>query len=94
MDVSVKQVLFMTVLAALTFASLLSVVISKYHERKQFVLSENLAAEKDDLYMRWESLQLERSALRAEGRVERIAREKLGMEMPRRDEVLLVGGGD
>ena len=88
-----KQAFLSGVLAVLTLTSLLSVVITKYYERKYFVISENLATRKDNLYMRWESLQLERGALRAEGRVEHIARKKLDMHLPEQDEIVIVGDG-
>ena len=89
-----RQISLLAALALLAFASLLGVVVTKHYERKHFFLSEQLAAKKDNLYMRWESLQLERSAQRTEGRVERIARTKLDMHAPGRDEIVDVGGGD
>ena len=90
---SFKQVSLLVALALLMLASLLSVVVTKYYEREHFVLSENLEKEKDNLYMRWESLQLERSALRGEGRIEHIVRTKLDMDTPDRDEIVNVDGG-
>ncbi len=88
-----KQVSMLVALALLAFALLLSAVVAKYYERKSFVLSEKLAEEKDELSVHWESLQLERSVLRAEGRVEHIARTRLDMHIPGHGEIVEVGGG-
>lgn len=84
----------MVAFAMLMFVSLLSVVASKYHERRQFDLSEDLAREKNDLSIRWESLRIERSRLGAEDQIEQIARTKLGMEAPAYDEIVFVGNDE
>ncbi len=75
-------------LAAAVIASSFGVVTVRHHVRMAFMHSEQLLEERDDLILRWESLQLEYAALRTEGRVEAVAKERLGMSAPARDEIV------
>ena len=72
----------------LAFFSLLAVVNTSYQVRKESIQAEELLKERGDLYTRQKSLLLEHSALRTEGRVEKIARNKLDMKNTTRDEII------
>ncbi len=71
------------VLAAATLLSALAVVIVRHHGRAEFIESQRLQYERDELRVEWERLQLERGTFQTYGHVEMRAREKLGMEYPR-----------
>lgn len=67
-----------------------AVVNSRHQARMLFVELERLAAERDRLNIEWGQLQLEQSTQSNHGRVERVASEKLRMELPQPDDVELV----
>lgn len=71
-------------------ASAVAVVDSRHQARMLFVELERLAAERDRLNIEWGQLQLEQSTQSNHGRVERVASEKLRMELPQPDDVELV----
>ena len=82
------QELSVVVLMVAVIASSFGVVSTRHHVRMAFMHSEKLLKERDELNLRWESLQLELGALRTEGRIEAIARNQLGMKVPARDEIV------
>ncbi len=86
--VSRRQALLLLALAVAVIASSFAVVMMRHHLRMAFAHAEELLQQKDELHVRWESLQLERSALRTEGRVEALAKSRLGMKTPARGEVV------
>ena len=67
-----------------------AVVNSRHQARMLFVELERLAAERDRLNIEWGQLQLQQSTQSNHGRVERVASEKLRMELPQPDDVELV----
>ncbi|MEO8224875.1 MAG: cell division protein FtsL [Gammaproteobacteria bacterium] len=77
-------------LAAAVFVSALASVYAKHKSRKLFVELQTLVAERDHLEMDWGRLQIEQSTQANPARVERIARERLTMRTPTRDDVKLV----
>ena len=79
-------------LTVAVFASSFGIVMTRHEVRMEFIHSENLRKGQDALRMRWESLQLEHSALRSEARVETIARNELGMKTPERIETMTLPG--
>ena len=70
--------------------SSLGVIYSKHQTRKIFVNLQKIHKQIDELDVEWGQLQLEQSAWSSHGRIEKIARKKLQMTLPRADEVLYI----
>jgi len=68
----------------------LAVVDVQHQSRRVFVESQELLREADRLDVEWNMLQLEQAAWATHGRVEQVARERLNMRFPRRDDVVIV----
>ncbi len=79
-----------SLLLLLLLASATAVVYAKYASRRQFVELERLRSERDAAEVEWGRLQLEQSTWATHGRVERIARKRLGMRIPSTDEVVVI----
>jgi cell division protein FtsL len=77
-------------LSVTLFISALSVVYVKHQSRKLFVELQVLQTERDHMNVEWGQLQLEQSTLVAHGRIERIARSKLGMSIPSSDALAII----
>jgi cell division protein FtsL len=77
------QVIVPLVLAAVVVGSALAVVRTKHENRALVTQLEQLRAERERLQMEWAQLQLEEATLGHHARVDRIAREQLGMTEPR-----------
>ncbi len=82
-----KLVIF---LALIVLASSLGVVYAKHQSRKLFVELDTLKKERDEMNVEWGQLQLEQSTLATHGRIERIAKKRLGMVTPEYKQVLIV----
>ena len=79
--------------ALLAFAVVISgigVVYAKYLSRKYFVELQGLQSEAEGLGVEWGRLQLEESTLATHAKVESTARGRLGMHLPRVDEVMVI----
>lgn len=87
LDKSAKFVLVISLLIV-TFISAISVVYTKHYNRKLFVEVQRLEMQRDDMEIEWGQLQLEQNTWATHGRIERIAREKLGMFMPQAKDVI------
>jgi cell division protein FtsL len=72
------------------FSSALAVVYSTHQSRKLFAELQNLQKGRDDLDVEWGRLQLEQSTFATHGYIEAVARERLGMHMPKPDAVVIV----
>ncbi|MBT2968777.1 MAG: cell division protein FtsL [gamma proteobacterium symbiont of Ctena orbiculata] len=83
------QVLFLLLVMAV-LASAMAVVYSKYLSRKQFVVLQELQAEKEQIGIEWGRLQLEESTLATHSEVEKRARDRLKMHLPKFDEVVVI----
>jgi cell division protein FtsL len=81
--------LFAVLIAGAT-GSGISVVHSKYLTRINFAQLQDLRAQRDALDVEWNRLRLEEAALSTHVRVERKARDEIGMYLPRVDDVLLI----
>lgn len=66
------------------------VVYTKYQTRIHFGQLQDLRAQRDALDVEWNRLRLEEAALSTHVRIERQAREQLGMFNPRLSDVLLI----
>jgi len=67
------------VLALLLVLSATSLITARFQSRQLFVASERLDAQMRDLEMDWRRLQLERTELARNARIDQIARRDLGM---------------
>lgn len=83
----------LALIGLLSFALVISgigVVYAKYLSRKYFVELQALQAEAESSEVEWGRLQLEESTLATHAKVENIARGRLGMHLPRIDEVMVI----
>ena len=80
----------MLLLIFMVLLSALGLVYSKYQSRKLFVHLQALEVKRDALNIEWGRLLLEQSTLATPTRVERIARERLGMRAPAPETIVIV----
>lgn len=78
------------VLVALAVCSALGVVAAQHQSRKLFSELEREQSRAHGLDVEWGQLQLEQSTWAAHARVEKLAREQLGMRPPAPGQVLVV----
>ena len=69
-------------LAALCCSSAVAVVYTKHLSRQAYAELSADRAVIDELDVQWSRLQIEESTFAGHGRIERIARESLGMRLP------------
>ena len=74
----------------LVLASAVAVIYSKHESRKLFVQLQVLKNERDRMDTEWGRMQLEQSTWATHGRIERLARTKLDMTIPRADSVVII----
>ncbi|MGD8589785.1 MAG: cell division protein FtsL [Chromatiales bacterium] len=84
------QLTLVGLLSLVIVASGIGVVYAKYLSRKYFVELQVLQAEAESLGVEWGRLQLEESTLATHAKVESTARGRLGMHLPRIDEVRVI----
>ncbi len=82
--------LILTLLGLGVLGSALGVVYVKYENRKLFVELQALQARKDQMDIEWSQLQLEQSTWATHGRIEEVARDRLGMVIAPADTVVIV----
>lgn len=82
--------LVLAVLAIVVTLSAVGVVHAKYLTRINFGHLQDLRAQRDAIDVEWNRLRLEEAALSTHARVERKARNELGMFAPRIGDVLLI----
>lgn len=70
-------------LSVLVVLSALAVVRIKFKNRELVTQMDQLRAERERIGMEWSQLQLEEATLASHSRVEKIAREQLGMTEPK-----------
>jgi cell division protein FtsL len=80
----------LALLSVAVIASGVATVHAKYLTRVHFVQLQELRNQRDALDVDWNRLRLEEAALSTHVRVERKARDELGMYLPRIDDVLLI----
>ncbi|OOC09183.1 MULTISPECIES: cell division protein FtsL [Thioalkalivibrio] len=73
------------------FASAIGVVVARHEARQAFVEQQAVLAERDRLNLEWTRLQIEQSTWATPGRIERHAREELGMSRPDADRLVVIG---
>ncbi len=79
-----------TGLAIAVVASAIAVVGVQHEHRKVFATMQEELEREDELREEWRTMQLEESAWAGHSRLERVAREELGMELPERDEIVIL----
>ena len=70
--------------------SALGVVFSTHQSRKLFTELQALEAQCDQLDIEWGRLQLEQSTWATHGRIEKLARERLDMQLPTAKSAVIV----
>ena len=71
-------------------ATAVGIVYSKHQGRELFIELEMLGNERDGMDVEWGQLQLEQSTLTTQGKVERAARDQLGMVTLSADNMVIV----
>ena len=77
-------------LLILVLGTSLSVIYSKYRSRQVFVEVQKLESDLDRYEVDWGKLQLELTTLTEQNRVERLARSKLRLKMPQRENIIYI----
>ena len=84
------QKLIAAALAVLVFLSALQIVVTRHQSRKLFSELQQLELNRDAMTVEWGRLQLEEATWGTHGRVEELARDKLGLTQPALDAIVLV----
>ena len=84
------KMILLILLATAVLLSALDVIYSKHHSRKLFVELQSLEGMRDSLNIEWGQLQLEQSTWAMPNRVEKVARSRLGMDVPAPDQIVIV----
>ncbi|MCC7122775.1 MAG: cell division protein FtsL [Gammaproteobacteria bacterium] len=90
MNAYLKPIIVPAVLVALIFASALNLVLERDRTRSLFIDLQALRKQKDELDREWGQLLLEQGTWGAHGRVEEIARGKLGMTIAKPEQIVRV----
>lgn len=77
-------------LVAVLLISALAVILNKYHSRSLFIEIQKQEKMLDDFEVKWGQLQLELTTLTEESKIERIAKNKLGLIMPYREKTIYI----
>lgn len=77
-------------LAAAVLISAVWVIKTKHQSRQLFIELEALGREHDRLQVEWGRLQLEESTVGAHSRIETVARQRLGLELPESEQIVVV----
>ena len=89
-QVSVKGFLVTGMLLLLVVMSAIGVVYSSHLSRQLFAEQAILLERNDQMQLEWAQLLLEQSAWSSPSRVEAVAHDKLGMEVPKTEEIQLI----
>ena len=82
--------LLLIILLACTVASAIGVVFVRHRHRQTFIELSRAERKRDDINLEFGRLQLEQATLAEANRVDRIAREKLGMKFPEAADIVVV----
>jgi len=85
-----RILLIATILFVAVMATAIGLVYSKHKTRKLFVELQGLNKEVVSLNTEWGRLQLEQSAWSDHGRIEQIARQRLGMVIPEAEQLAFI----
>lgn len=84
------RILILVILFLANIFTGVGIVYSKHSMRKGFIELQNLQNTFDELQIEWGQLQLEQSAWATHGRVEKLAREKLNMDLVNNEKLLFL----
>ena len=82
--------LLLIVLLACTIASAIGVVFMRHRHRQLFVELSKLEHARDEINIEFGRLQLEQATLAESTRVDRVARERLGMKFPEAADIVVI----
>ena len=85
-----KFFLIIGCLTSIIFVTSLSVIYVKHSNRKVYSELNQLQASRDKMNVEWGQLQLEQSTWATHGRIERIARQTIGMSVPDYQDVIFI----
>ncbi|MBK1727426.1 cell division protein FtsL [Halorhodospira neutriphila] len=85
-----RQHAIQAALVAAVFATAVAVVAVQHQHRKAFITLQEEIERGDRLREEWSMLQLEQEAWAGHSRLERLAREELGMVLPERDAIVIL----
>lgn len=77
-------------LACVLIAVLVNYVYFQNETRKLFAATQQVDKQKLELNAEWARLQIEKSTLVSNNRIEQVAREQLGMKLPEDEQVLVI----
>ncbi|MDE2234016.1 MAG: cell division protein FtsL [Gammaproteobacteria bacterium] len=80
----------LALLIAAVFLSALAVIDARHENRVLFAQLQQLRQQRDHINVVWGQLLLEQSTWSTHARVEQIATQKLGMEMPAHPEIVVL----
>jgi cell division protein FtsL len=83
-----KAAVTIVLAAGIAFASAVELVVYRHESRKLFVILQDLRETKQNLNREWGQLLLEQATWGTQIRVEKIASEKLGMIVPRMQQIV------
>jgi cell division protein FtsL len=87
--VMTKQLIIFLLLGFLVLAQSLGIIYIKQTKRSLHSKLQRLYAARDKLQVEWSQLLLEKGTWESEARVERVAREQLGMVVPEKVNVII-----
>ena len=85
-----KRLLGLWVLGLLVLSSAISVVYAKHLHRGLHIQLQQLQQERDKYHVEWTQLLLEQGTLGSDLRVEKVAREQLGMIIPPPNQIVVI----
>jgi cell division protein FtsL len=68
----------------------MALVYTKHESRKLFVKLESLTLERDALNIEWGQLQIEQSTWATHGRIEQVATDELSLVRPKSNEIYVI----
>lgn len=83
------RVWLLLLVVAVTLSSL-ALVWARHQSRQLFIELRELQAQRDGMDIEWGRLQLEQSTWATHARIERVAREELGMRTPAPGEIVIL----
>jgi len=89
-QLSAGQVIVSAILVIAVVSSAVAVAHTKYQSRLLFVNLQEVQKQIDLLDMDWGRLRLELGTWGGQSRVEKLARDRLNMRLPRADEIIVV----
>lgn len=84
-----KQLVLFVIAAILVLSQSLGIIYTKQTKRLLHAKLQSLYAARDKLQVEWSQLLLEQGTWEADARVERVAREQLGMVVPNKINVII-----